>query len=174
MSAVNFLSEATSLDDLFRRMTSPDREECEAYKALKVEGAFVDRIFVIYKPRGFDGAGAHRDPEVLTQVKVTAFSVDAFLGGSIRIEDLTTHEVMTVGYIPKRLFSYDVFISVPPRQRVNWDAAMIEGQLRRSMSFGLLFKTKSKADFYSFGSTSAETPANFRALFPASTLKLLS
>lgn len=173
MSAVNFLSESHSLHDLFSRMVSPDREECEGYKALKVEGSFVDRIFIVYKPTGLNVDGSHRNPEILTQVKVLSFQADAAVGAAVELEDLTTHEVMTVGYIPKRLFNYDAFISVPPRQRVNWDAANVDGVLRRSMSFGIMIKTRSKAEFYSYGVTSVETPTNFRALFPNANLTLL-
>lgn len=163
----NFLSEQKSLEDLFSRMVSPDRELCSEYKCLKVEPAFVDRIFIVYKPTGLTQAGHHKQPELLTQVKVLAFRSDDKRGSEVDLEDLTTHEVMTVGYIPRRLFQYDAFISVAPRQRLNWDATWFQGRIRRHLSFMLMLKVRSAADNYSFGCTGVDTPAKFRELFPS-------
>lgn len=172
MSNTFYLSPEKSIEDLFQRMMSPDREICIDYQHLKVEQGFIDRIFVVYKPTGLTSEGQHRDPDILTQIKVTAFRANAESGAEIDIVDLTTHQVMTAGYIPKRLFDYDAFVGVPPRQRVHWDARTIRGGVSRSMTFGILMKVRTKADFYSAGSTSVETPASFRALYPAVTLSL--
>lgn len=168
----NFLSEQKSLEDLFSRMISPDREICESFKSLKVEPAFVDRIFIVYKPTGLTREGAHRDPEILTQIKVTAFRCDDRKGAEVDLIDLSTHEVMTAGYIPRRLFNYDVFMSVAPRQRLNWDATWFQGSIRRNLSFMLMMKVRSGSDNYSQGATGIETPVKFRELYPAVNLTL--
>lgn len=173
MSSQNILSDKASEADLFSRMESPDRETFESFKNLKVEAAFIERIFVVYKPTGLLREGLHRDPEVLTQVRITGFRADAKAGAEVDIEDLKTNEVMTVGYIPRRLFGYDVFVGVAHRQRLNWDATLLHGVIRRSMSFGILLKERSRPDYYSHGATSIETPAKFRALFPDYTLTLM-
>lgn len=162
----NFLSEQKSLEDLFSRMVSPDREQCASFKCLKVEPAFVDRIFIIYKPTGLTKEGDHRPPEILTQVKVLSFRADDRRGSEVDLEDLTTNEVMTVGYIPRRLFNYDVFLSVAPRQRLNWDATLFQGRVRRHLSFMMMFKVRSASDNYSHGCTGVETPVKFRELYP--------
>ncbi len=174
MSTTNFLSDEASLADIISRMSSPDREIFDTYKSLKVEAAFLDRIFVVYKPCGLQEGprAAHRDPEVLTQIRVTDFRVDCKTGAEVDLEDLTTREVMTCGFIPKRLFNYDVFCGVAPRQRMNWDASIVNGILRRTLSFGLLLKVRSRAEFFSMGATAFETPNNFRALFPSAKLQL--
>lgn len=168
MSSSIFLSDSASQDDLFLRMESPDREEFAAYKSLKMAGAFLDRIFIVY--RNTDVA---QEPKILTQVRVTAFRTDARLGSEVEIEDLRTHEVLTVGYIPKRLFNYDIFVGVANRQRVNWDASLVHGVVRRSMSFGLLLKERSRSGNYSVGTTAIETPVGFRALFPEAPLHII-
>lgn len=170
----NFLSETKSLEDLISRMVSPDRETFQTYQSMRVEAAFLNRIFVVYRPQGLQKSGEHREPEILSQVRVADFQVNARTGAEVVLEDLTTHEVMSVGYIPKRLFGYDVFLSVAPRQRLNWDASLHNGIVRRSLSFGMMIKERSRPDFYSYGCTSIETPANFRALFPKTDLTLMA
>lgn len=170
----NFLTDAKSLEDLFSRMVSPDREVCESYKSLKQESSFLERIFVVYKPTGLTKEGAHKAPAILTQIKILEFKADARTGSAAVVQDLITHEIMTVDYIPKRLFHYDIFCSVAPRQQLRWDLSLIGSLLRRSMLFTLLFKVRSQSDFYSAGVTAIETPANFRALYPAFDLTLIT
>lgn len=172
MSNEHYLSETKSLEDLFYRMMSPDREICHTYQHMKVEKGFIDRIFIVYKPTGLTTGGHHRDPDILTQIKVTGFRADAKTGAEVYLEDLTTHQVMTATYIPQRLFDYDAFIGVPPKQRLHWDAQSVRGGVARSMSFGILMKVRTKAEFYSAGVTGVETPANFRALYPEVNLVL--
>lgn len=174
MSSPFNLSDAASLEDLFKRMESPDREVCADFQHLKVEQCFIDRIFVVYKPDGLDAAGSHRAPKILTQIKVRGFHANAETGAEITLEDLGTRQVMTVTYIPKRLFHYDAFVSVPPKQRVHWDAQSVRGGIKRAMSFQALVKVRTKADHYSAGVTAVETPANFRALFPEVNLTLIN
>lgn len=168
----HYLSDTASLEDLFKRMMSPDREACESYQHLKVDQCFIDRVFIVHKPTGLNEAGRHRDPEILTQVKVTGFRANAETGAEIDLVDLTTQQVMTATYIPKRLFGYDAFVSVPPKQRVHWDAQPQRGGIKRSMGFQILIKVRTKADFYSKGVTAVETPKSFRALYPEVTLTI--
>lgn len=168
------LSEAASLEDLFKRMVSPDREACAEFQHMKVEQCFIDRIFVVYKPDGLNSDNQHRPPKILTQIKVTGFRANAETGAELDLEDLITRQVMTVSYIPQRLFHYDAFVSVPPKQRLYWDAQSIRGTVKRTMHFHLLMKVRTKADFYSAGVTAVETPANFRALYPEENLKLIN
>lgn len=169
-----YLGEEASVQDLARRMESPDREECESFRHLKIEQCFIDRILVVYKPQGLTQEGRHRDPIVLTQVKVTGFRANAGVGCEIDLEDLATKQVMTVTYIPKRLFHYDAFVGVPPKMRLHWDAQNVRGMVRRSMFFQLLVKVRAKSDFYSAGVTGIETPAKFRELYPEVSLKLIN
>jgi hypothetical protein len=155
-------------------MISPDREVYETYKSLKVEVSFANRIFIVYQPSGLTRDKQHRPPEILTQLKVLGFRANSKDGAEVDIEDLQTHEVMTLDYIPKRLFGFEVFASVAPRQRLQWDGTIIGGVTRRSLSFMIMFKCRSRDDYYSAGATSVVTPAKFRELFPHVSLDLLS
>jgi hypothetical protein len=172
MSNAHYLSEQASLADLFKRMMSPDREVIQEYQHMKVEQCFINRLFVVYKPTGLTADRQHRSPEILTQIRVTGFRADAETGAQIDIEDTTTHQVMTVKYVPQRLFHYDVFVSVPPKQRLHWDAQVVGGLVKRSMGFQMLVKVRTKADFYSAGATGMETPVGFRELYPEVNIKL--
>lgn len=167
MSSTHFLSDQKSLEDLFSRMVSPDREQCAEFKSLKVEPSFVDRIFIVYKPTGLHADGQHKHPEILTKVKVLSFRADDKHGAEAEIQDMVTHEVMTVGYIPRRMFGYDAFVSIAPRQRLNWDAVLLQGRIKRTLSFMLMFKLRSASENYSYGCTGVETPAKFRELYPS-------
>lgn len=161
-----FLSEQRSLEDLFFRMESPDREECESFKSLKSEVAFVGRVFLVYRPTGLNTNGTHRNPEILTRIKVLDFRASAKKGAEVDLEDLTTHEIMTVTYIPRRLFDYDVFVGVAHRQRLNWEGTLYQGQVTRKLSFMLIMKVRSPAENFSHSVTGIETPVKFRELFP--------
>lgn len=166
MSSHQYLGDAESLKDLETRMMSPDREIYETFRHLRVESAFLGRIYIIYKPTGLTQHNTHRSPEVLAQIKVVDFTCTARDGGTIKLENLSTGETMSVSHIPKRLFGYDAFVASPPFQRLRWDGRLAEGAVKRSLAFGILFKTRTRSDFYSAGATMVESPKVFRQLYP--------
>lgn len=168
LSSQKLLSGEASLDDLFSRMESPDREAFESLRNLRVEAAFLDRFFIVYRT-----PVAGEKPEILTQMRVVGYRSDARTGSDVEIEDMTTKARMTVGYTPRRLFGYDIFVGVAPHQRVNWDAKVHKGEIYRSMSFGLLIKQQSKPEFQLPGQDAIETPAGLLAQFPWIDLHLM-
>lgn len=172
MSSHQYLGDAESLKDLESRMTSPDRETYEGFKHLRVESAFLGRIYIVYKPTGLTAENTHREPEVLAQIKVVDFHSSAREGSSIKLENLDTGETMTVSHIPKRLFGYDAYVASPPFQRLRWDGRLVQGTVKRTLAFGILFKTRTRSDFYSAGATMVESPKVFRQLYPTVNLPL--
>lgn len=166
MSSHAYLGDAESLKDLESRMMSPDREVYAGFRHMRVDAAFLGRIFIVYKPSGLTPEGQHKSPDVLTQVKVIDFNATAKAGCTLSLEDLTTGETMTVGHIPSRLFGYDVFVASPPFQRLRWDGRHDQGSVRRSLAFGILIKTRTRSDWYSAGATMVESPKGFRTLYP--------
>ena len=163
--AVQFLDDDDNLADLADRIPGHDRDIYKSYKALKIEAAFDDRIFVLYKPTGLTERNEHRDPEILTTVRLIDIRLSS-TDGIIRVMDDNNGEVMEVGYVPCRVFGYDVFISLPTRLTLKWDARIVDGVVRRSLSYPVLIKTRTRGDWYSAGVTGMETPNNFRKLFP--------
>lgn len=166
MSSHQYLGDTESLKDLESRMSSPDREVYESFRHLRVESAFLGRIYIIYKPTGLTEKNEHREPEVLGQIKVIEFEASARDGSTIRLENLQTGEVMSVSHIPKKLFGFDAYVASPPFQRLRWDGRLVQGTVRRSLAFGILIKTRTRSDFYSCGATMVESPKVFRELYP--------
>lgn len=170
--AYPYLSEEDNLADLNARIPGDDRDVFQNFGHLRIEPAFDRRIFVVYKPRGLTREGQHRDPEILTTLKVVSLSVDSVKGASCRIEDQTTGAQQTLSYIPHRVFDYNVFMAVPPILRLRWDARPWEKGIDRSLAYGLLIKTKNRSDYYSAGNTYVEPPNRFRNLFPQCDFRL--
>jgi hypothetical protein len=67
---------------------------------------------------------------------------------------------------PEILNNYPIYESVPSRLQLRWDARHVGNEIRRSLSFALLIKTKNKSSFYSMGNVYAETPRVFKELYP--------
>lgn len=171
-----YLSDDESIQDLISRIEPPqEREMFNSFKHLRWEAAFVGRIYVIYSPTGLDTERGHRAPKILGQIVVKGFKCDAQKGCQITIEDCLTGNQMVVSYVPQLCFNYGFFVSVPPYTKLRWDATPLDnGEIRRSMTFGLMFKTRSRADYYSAGAVMAETPNKFRQLYPNTQLNLLA
>lgn len=164
--ATPYLGDDENLADLVSRIPGSDREQYQSFGHLRVEAVFENRLFIVYKPTGLTREGLHRQPDVLTTVRVSDLWCESKEGACVGLEDLRTGATLRVGYIPTKLFGYNVFVSVPPIMRVRWDGRRAGGEVRRSLAFGLLIKAKNRADFYSAGNTYCETPNSFRALLP--------
>lgn len=170
--AYPYLSEEDNLADLNSRIPGSDRETFLNYGHLRIEPAFDRRLFVVFKPAGLTATGQHRDPEILTTIKVLSLRVDSVKGASCTITDQISGARTDLTYIPHRVFGYDLFMSVPPVLRLRWDAREHDQGIDRSLAYGLLIKTKNRSDFYSAGNTYIETPNRFRGLFPNADLRL--
>lgn len=173
--ANNYMNDTESMADLVSRMQRQERDRFEAFRHMRVEGAFVDRVFVIYQPTGLTPDRRHRPPRILGQIRVKDFRCDARHGCCVTVEDSLTGATQHVDYIPALCFSYDFFIGLPPFSRLRWDARFdLGGSVERALTFGLLFKTRSRAEFYSKDCVMAETPNSFRRLYPDVPLSLLT
>lgn len=164
--AGEFFTDEQNLAELVTHMPEDDQTRFNAYGHFRVEAVFVDRVFIIYKPTGLNSLKRHNEPEILNTVRVTDFGVNARTGCTATLRDEKLGQEMTVTHVPKRLFNYPVFVSVPPRITLRWDCRTVNGRPWRSMSFALLIKTKNKSDFYSKGNTYVETPNQFKRLYP--------
>lgn len=168
-----YLSDSESLADLESRIEPEARSRYRAFKHLRVEAAFIDRMYIVYTPTGLHADRSHRPPQILGQIRVRSFTCNAVQGCTAVIEDCETGDLQTIGYVPSLCFAYGFFISIPPFSKLRWDARIEPGRgVVRSMSFGLLFKTQSRAEFYSAGCVMAETPNAFARLYPNTPLNL--
>jgi hypothetical protein len=156
-----FLNDDENLADLISQMPDDDRNKYVNYGHNRVEPAFVDRIFIVYQPSGLNAARAHIEPTIITTIRVLDLSIDSSNGAMVRVRDEKFGDEQIIGYLPKRLFGYQIYVSVPPRLMLRWDAHEANGRMYRSLSFALLIKTRNKAEFYSKGNTYVETPLKF-------------
>jgi hypothetical protein len=164
--ADSYLSDQQNLADLVARMPEEDRNRFNGYGHNRVEAVFVDRIFIVYKPTGLTRNGHHRPPEILNTIKVIDFRADPYDGSVVTLVDDKCAQELKVGHVPKRLYNYPIYVSVPSRLQLRWDARHVGNEIRRSLSFALLIKTKNKSSFYSMGNVYAETPRVFKELYP--------
>ena len=171
MNQAKYLSEEENLADLEAGIASADKPEYESFRHMKIEAAFIGRVFVLYRLQktGDDGA----TPDVVCKVRVRGFQAEARKGCTAAVERLDTGEVQMIGHTPARLFGLPIFVSVPPFQRIRYDGVQKAGGLIRSMSFALLFKQRSRSD-YSIGCLLADTPNKFRKQYPQVDLNLPS
>ena len=164
-----FFSDEDNMADLVSQMPEEDRARYGNYGHHRIEPAFVDRVFIVYQPSGLNAAKQHIDPKIVTTIRVLEFSADYQSGASVRVRDEKFGDEQLITHIPRRLFNYQIFMSVPPRLSLRWDAHESGGTLYRSLSFVLLIKTRNKATFYSKNNFYIETPNKFKELYPAVT-----
>lgn len=166
-----FLTEGESMNALIALMTPEDAGSYQNYGHLKVEAAFDDRVFVVYQPRG-ERFGAktvaeQKDPTVISMIRVIGLTTDIRSGANVRLFDEASGTEMSVGYVPKKLFGYPIFVSLPTEMTLRLGSQIRENKVHRSFQFALLIKTRNRSNFYSTGNFYMETPNNFRKLFPA-------
>jgi hypothetical protein len=164
-----FFDDRQNLADLVKRMNEEDQRRFNSFGHFRVEAAFVNRVFIVYKPTGLTATKKHREPEIVTMVKVTDFSADARNGCTLVLRDEQHDQEMTVTHVPKKVFNYPIFVSIPPRLLLKWDGRLLpeqENRVWRSLSFAIFIKTKNRSDFYSKGNFYMEAPNTFRELFP--------
>ena len=158
-----------TLDNLVLKMPEADAAEYKAFKYLKIEVGFDNRVFVIYSPRGprsGRGLNEQKAPNVLAIVKVTGFSSEIHSGASVRLFNETSGVEMTVGYTPKKLFNYPVYVSLPPSMHLKMGRQSEDHAAKQSFTFTLLVKCKNKAENYTEENVYMETPINLKKLFP--------
>lgn len=161
-----FFSEEQNLAELVSHMPEDDQRRFNNFGHFRVEAAFINRVFIVYKPTGLTPAGKHNPPEVVNLLKVIDFGVDIREGCYIVLKDQNTQQELNIGHVPRRVYEYPIFMSVPTKLMLRYDARNVNNRVWRSLSFAVLVKAKNKADFYSKGNTYAETPASFKRLYP--------
>ena len=169
---MKFLEEHQNLDSLINEMALEERLEYESYGHNRLESAFVERKFVIYQCLGrHTSKNVQRPPRILTTIRVVDFSASPRGGCEVKLLEEIKQETLCVSHVPKRVFSYPLFIQIPPRVTLKYDGQWIAGDLVRSLLFAVLVKARNKAEFFSKDNIYMETPNKMRALFPHLELK---
>ncbi len=163
---MKFLTDADNAAALAADIQKDDRADFDSFGHNRLESAFVDRVFIVYECQGRAGAkDIQRPPKILTVVRVTGFNANYATGCEIKLLDEANNRSMTVGHVPTRLFDYPIFVAVPPRLTIKWDAQFMGDKLVRSLLFVMFVKCRNKAEFFSKGNTYMETPNRLRDLY---------
>jgi hypothetical protein len=92
------------------------------YGHFRVEAVFLDRVFIVYKPTGLTAGGAHKEPEILNLLKVVDFMVEPRNGATLVLREQNTSQELTLGYVPRRVFGYPIYMSVPAKPSITYGA----------------------------------------------------
>lgn len=112
--------------DLVSQMPEDERAAYLKFGHLRIESAFAGRVFILYRPTGLNALNRHREPHVLSTLLLTDFMCDAKGGSSTKLVDQTNGMTMTVSHPPKRIFDYELFMAMPSRMLLRWDARYAE------------------------------------------------
>jgi hypothetical protein len=163
----DYFTDEENLRELVTHMPEEDAHRWNKYGHLRIEGIFLDRVFIAYQPTGLTPTNKHKPPEILNLIKVIDFSMDAREGCQVVLKEQNTNQELVIGHVPRRVYGYPIYMSMPTKATVRWDGRELDdGRVWRSLSLAVLIKTKNKSDFYSKGNTYFETPNRLRQLYP--------
>lgn len=170
---LNFLSEEANQEYLASQIPGVDRDLYLSFGHNQFESAFIDRVFVVYQPTGLNADCTHRQPEIITMLKVIRFEADAHFGCCALVQDTRTGNVQRVGHVPTRIGDLKLFMQIPPYLSLRFETQRDRnGAHQSSLMFGLLIKTANRSDFFSAGNTYCLPPNKFRRFFPNTNLRL--
>lgn len=138
------------------------------YSSLKhsqLEGAFKNRVFVVFKGNG-KTEGAYSTPTILGRLKVLAFEVNDEVGCEVLIKNMDTGEERWIGHVPERLWGYRVFAQIPPNVELHWSARGGEREVSHTLVFGMVFRMADHPESVTPGQTYILSPKKFKNLFP--------
>ncbi len=161
-----FLSDAQSIENLCEQMSDAERTEFNNFGHLHFDGAFKERVFIVY-----ESGGSRREPvmsKVLARLKVVDFEGDEEDGFSCKLCNMDTLETHIVDHVPSKPFGLNFYMMLPDRMEVRWSLREHQrtGEVSRSLSFAVLIKTADRLDFHTKGNVYVATPNVFRATFP--------
>lgn len=159
----SFLSDSEVEATLASYMIPADQGPYNAYGHRWVESAFIGRTFVIYR------AGRNKqDAERLATIDVEDINLDTE-GVCLTLKNRGSTDRIEVRHVPTRLFRYAVFVQVPPKTVLKWNAQRGDNgrPARWLLSVGLLIKTRNNAEFHNKDNIYCCTLAEFEQRFPA-------
>lgn len=118
----DFLRDKDSDDELVDRMPAPERSLCRTFGHLRIESAFADRLFILYRPTGLNALKQHREPHIVTTLLLSDFMCDSKAGSSAKVVDTANGMTMAIGHVPRRVFDYELFMAIPTRMYLRWEA----------------------------------------------------
>lgn len=163
---MKFLSDKDNEASLVADIAQEDRNDYRSFGHNRVVSAFLDRVLIVYECLGRDSRDVQRPPKVITTVRITNVRMSYDVGVEVQVLDEVNNRSLWFGHVPKRLFDFPLFVAVPPRMSIKWDAQIMGDKLVRSLLFAVFVKSRNRSDFFSRGNIYAETPNTLRELYP--------
>ena len=161
------MPDALSLHETQQHLASfiphADQDVFTSLKHAQLEGAFVGRIFIVYK-----AAGPNGEPRILTRLRVEDFTASSKLGPAVLIKDTNTGDTLWVDTVPTRLWSYPLFMQIPPNVTLRWTMGRHGEALESTLLFGIVTKMENRSEGYTAGAIYCLTPKRLRDLYQIS------
>lgn len=157
MSTEDFLPATDHFARLVDTLPDETRLLYNSMRHVRVETAFKDRVFVLYRV----GAGGAK---VVDRLKVLDFDCTHEEGASTSLIS-TMHEgkgVLVLGYKPQRVFDYNLFMWLPLSAKIRWATSDMK---RHSLAFPLVIRTQSRHHLRETGVLHCETRTAFAKEF---------
>ena len=157
--AIKYLNDKETFERLISRMPEEQRKEYEALSFHRVETAFTNRRFIVYKMD-------RNDPVQLMTLKVNDFACDDTEGCTTELEIVGTGETFVVGHMPTKVPGQPIFLSIPVKPNLIY-AIPEENhpEVSHSLAFPLLVRTKSRRSMRERGVVHMETNVLFNQEF---------
>ena len=136
--AIKYLSDKETFERLISRMPETLRAEYDTLGFHRVETAFTNRRFVVYKMD-------RNTPVQLMTLKVNDFVCDDEIGCTAELEIIGTGETFVVGHTPVKVPGQPVFVSIPVKPNLIFSIPEVDHpEVSHSLAFPLLIRTKSR------------------------------
>lgn len=157
VAAENFMSLHEHFEKLVESLQPADLGLYRSFKHTREEAAFRNRTFIVYEI--FD-----REPDVLDTITVMDFHCNDTVGASAEVRSHGSGQIMTVNYLPQRLFEHEVFVWMPLHAKIRWSArpGKVHGG---SLAFPLVIRTASRLDRRERGVMHCETGVEYAREF---------
>lgn len=148
----DFRSPEDHFEQIVKQLSPEQRSLFNSYTHVRVEAAFRDRHFVVYRMQG----GL---PQIIDRIAVQSFSFDLQLGSSCVLYSHATQRCETIRYVPTQPFGYEFFLCLPVSGKIRW--AVTDTDPAGSYSFNLVVKVRSRRHLREAGIVYCETPRVF-------------
>ncbi len=152
-----FMTPGEHFDKLVLQLNDADRERYQAMTHSRAEVGYRNRNFVVYEV-------VRREPVVIDNIKVLDFMADDQIGATCELRSEELGKTITVGYLPERLFGYNVFIHLPLHSKIRWSTTPDDPR-GGNLAFDLVIRTKSRYHLRERGITYFETGIGFAREF---------
>jgi len=170
MKAEHKVKEKELFKEIVGMMPDNQAKEFDKLTYMKIEMCFKGRVFIVYSPRGMRPGqtklGEQKSPRILTTIKVVDLAVSLEEGSKMTLLDETTGQEIYVRHVPRKLFNYPIYVSLPAEMTLRITEKRRTGERLGDITFPMLSKTGNKPETYTVDNVYLDTPNKFKELYP--------